>query len=124
MTIKNYDSYKTIGEVSKILGLTSKKKIPIPTHTIRFWEKEFKQIKPKILNGKRRYYDTKNIEILKKVHYLLKEQGMTINGVKKILNNKEPLNLDEISNHSIKAINLKTKLEKISNIIKDLKKLK
>ena len=124
MTIKNYDSYKTIGEVSKILGLTSKKKIPIPTHTIRFWEKEFKQIKPKILNGKRRYYDVKNIEILKKVHYLLKEQGMTINGVKKILNNKEPLNLDEISNHSIKAINLKLKLEKISNIIKDLKKLK
>ena len=124
MTIKNYDSYKTIGEVSKILGLTSKKKIPIPTHTIRFWEKEFKQIKPKILNGNRRYYDLKNIELLKKIHYLLKEQGMTINGVKKILNNKEPLNLDEISNHSIKAINLKTKLEKISNIIKDLKKLK
>ena len=124
MTIKNYDSYKTIGEVSKILGLTSKKKIPIPTHTIRFWEKEFKQIKPKILNGNRRYYDLKNIELLKKIHYLLKEQGMTINGVKKILNNKEPLNLDEISNHSIKAINLKIKLEKISNIIKDLKKLK
>ena len=124
MTIKNYDSYKTIGEVSKILGLTSKKKIPIPTHTIRFWEKEFKQIKPKILNGNRRYYDLKNIELLKKIHYLLKEQGMTINGVKKILNNKEPLNLDEISNHSIKAINLKLKLEKISNIIKDLKKLK
>ena len=124
MTIKNYNSYKTIGEVSKILGLTSKKKIPIPTHTIRFWEKEFKQIKPKILNGNRRYYDLKNIELLKKIHYLLKEQGMTINGVKKILNNKEPLNLDEISNHSIKAINLKLKLEKISNIIKDLKKLK
>ena len=124
MTIKNYDSYKTIGEVSKILGLTSKKKIPIPTHTIRFWEKEFKQIKPKILNGNRRYYDLKNIELLKKIHYLLKEQGMTINGVKKILNNKEPLNLDEISNHSIKAINLKIRLEKISNIIKDLKKLK
>ena len=124
MTIKNSDSYKTIGEVSKILGLTSKKKIPIPTHTIRFWEKEFKQIKPKILNGNRRYYDLKNIELLKKIHYLLKEQGMTINGVKKILNNKEPLNLDEISNHSIKAINLKFKLEKISNIIKDLKKLK
>ena len=41
-------------------------------------------------DGKRRYYDTKNIELLKKVHFLLKEQGMTINGVKKILNNKEP----------------------------------
>ena len=76
----------------------------MPTHTIRFWEKEFKQIKPKILNGNRRYYDKKNIEIIKKSHFLLKEQGMTINGVKKILNNKEPLKLDEISNQSIKAI--------------------
>ena len=121
---KDPNAYKTIGEVAKILGLNSQKRKMIQTHTIRYWEKEFKQIKPKILNGKRRYYDVKNIEILKKVHYLLKEQGMTISGVKRILNNKEPLKLDEISNHSIKAINLKIKLEKISNIIKDLKKLK
>ena len=124
MTSKNYDTYKTIGEVAKILGLNTKKKLPIPTHTIRFWEKEFKQIKPKILNGNRRYYDLKNIEILKKVHFLLKEQGMTINGVKKVLNNKEPLKLDEISNHTIKASNLKNKLIKISSLIKDLKGLK
>ena len=86
--------------------------------------KEFKQIKPKILNGKRRYYDTKNIELIKKVHFLLKEQGMTINGVKKILNNKEPLKLDESLNHSIKAKNLKNKLKKISDIIKELKEIK
>ena len=79
-------SYKTISEVVKILGLKSKNGQSIPTHTIRFWEKEFKQIKPKILTGNRRYYDEKNIEILKRIHHLLKEQGMTINGVKKILN--------------------------------------
>ena len=114
-------TYKTISEVVKILNLKSKKGLSLPTHTIRFWEKEFKQIKPKIFNGNRRYYDNKNIEILKKVHFLLKEQGMTIKGVKKILNNKEPLKLDEISNHSIKALNLKNKLVKISNIIKTLK---
>ena len=114
-------TYKTISEVVKILNLKSKKGLSMPTHTIRFWEKEFKQIKPKIFNGNRRYYDNKNIEILKKVHFLLKEQGMTIKGVKKILNNKEPLKLDEISNHSIKALNIKKKLVKISNIIKTLK---
>ena len=79
---KDLNAYKTIGEVAKILGLNSQKRKMIQTHTIRYWEKEFKQIKPKILNGKRRYYDTKNIELLKKVHFLLKEQGMTINGVK------------------------------------------
>ena len=121
---KTINSYKTISEVVKILKLKSKKGQSLPTHTIRFWEKEFKQIKPKIFNGNRRYYDKKNIELLKKVHFLLKEQGMTINGVKKILNNKESLKLDEISNQTIKANNLKNKLVNISNIIKNLKKLK
>ena len=120
---KSFNAYKTIGEVAKILTLNSKGGKPIPTHTIRFWEKEFKQIKPKILNGKRRYYDNKNIELLKKVHFLLKEQGMTLKGVKKILNN-EPLKLDEISNQSIKKTNLKNKLSKMSKIIKKLKTIK
>ena len=120
--IKNSEAYKTIGEVAKILELNSRNNKTITTNTIRFWEKEFKQIKPKILNGRRRYYDNKNIELLKKVHFLLKDQGMTIKGVKKILNNKEALKLDEMTNHSIKAPEFKNKLVKISNIIKSLKK--
>ena len=121
---KKAEAYKTIGEVVKILDIKSKNSNTLAPHTIRFWEKEFKQIKPKILNGNRRYYDQKNIEILKKVQFLLREQGMTINGVKKILANKEPLKLDEMTNHSIKANNLINKLKNISNIIKDLKKIK
>ena len=120
--IKNFDAYKTIGEVVKVINLNSKNAKSVSTHTIRFWEKEFKQIKPKILSGKRRYYDIKNIELLKKVHFLLKEQGMTLKGVKKILSDNEPLKLDEMSNHSIKALNLKNKLVKISTILKSLKK--
>ena len=115
------NAYKTIGEVAKLLSLNSKEGQSISTHTIRFWEKEFKQLKPRILNGNRRYYDEKNIKLLEKVYFLLKEQGMTINGVKKILNNNEPLKLDEMTNHSIKARKLKNKLEKISNLIKSLK---
>ena len=118
---KTDQAYKTIGEVTKILNIKNRSGQKIPTHTIRFWEKEFKQIKPKILNNNRRYYDKKNIDLLKKVYFLLKEQGMTIKGVKKILNSKEPLKLDEISNHSIKANNLRNKLINISNIIKSLK---
>ena len=122
MTDKKNNSYKTISEVVKILGLKSKRAKSIPTHTIRYWEKEFKQIKPKIFNGNRRYYDQKNIIIIEKIHFLLKEQGMTINGVKKVLNNEKSLKLDEISNKSIKASDFKNKLIKISNIIKSLKK--
>ena len=121
---KSESAYKTIGEVAKILKLQANKKGSLPTHIIRFWETQFKQIKPKILNSNRRYYDEKTINLLKKVKFLLKEQGMTINGVKKILNNEVSLKLDEIADKSIKAENLKNKLVKISKIVKNLKDLK
>jgi DNA-binding transcriptional MerR regulator len=121
---KSDGAYKTIGEVAKILNLKSNKKGELPTHIIRFWETQFKQIKPKILNSNRRYYDEKCINLLKKVKFLLKEQGMTINGVKKILNLKQYLELDEMENNSIKAGNLRNKLVKISKIVKNLKNLK
>ena len=84
---KSNSAYKTIGEVARILNLKSNDKGALPTHVIRFWESQFKQIKPKILNSNRRYYDEKTINLLKKVKFLLKDQGMTIKGVKKILNN-------------------------------------
>jgi len=118
---KTDQAYKTIGEVAKILDLKVNKKGSLPTHIIRFWETQFKQIKPKILNSNRRYYDEKNIELLRKIKYLLKDQGMTINGVKKILDNEDTLKLDEMADKSIKAVKLKNKLTKISNILKTLK---
>ena len=119
------DAYKSIGEVAKILDLNNKKRGTLNTHTIRFWEKKFKQIKPKILNGNRRYYNNDTIEVLKKVKYLLKDQGMTINGVKKVLKTDKSLKLDELPNNSINAnYNIKKKLKKISNLIKQIKNLK
>jgi len=121
---KSDQAYKTIGEVVKTLNLKSRSGQKIPTHTIRYWEKEFKQIKPKILSGNRRYYDKSNVDLLKKIKFLLKDQGMTINGVKKILNSGRSNNLDEISNKSIRNDNLRNKIKNILNIIKDLKKLK
>ncbi len=127
MTDKSENAYKTIGEVAEILELKSKKKGVFSTHTIRFWEKQFKQVKPKLLNSNRRYYDQKTIDILKKIKFLLKDQGMTINGVKKILdnsNNYDTLNLDEFSNNSIRADNFKNKVLKISKIVKNLKNFK
>jgi len=119
-------AYKSIGEVAEILNLKNSKKGNLNTHTIRFWEKTFKQVKPKIFNSKRRYYDKKNVDILKKIKYLLKDQGMTIKGVKKILDNEKPLNLDDVLNKSINSDdkNLKFKLNKILNIIKELKNIK
>ena len=121
---KSIKAYKTIGEVVKILGLKSRNNQSSPTYTIRYWEKEFKQIKPKIFNGNRRYYNNENIDLLKKIHFLLKEQGMTVNGVKKLLNQKEVLKLDETLNKSIKAKIIKNKVNNISNLVKSLKEFK
>ena len=56
--------YKTIGEVAKELDLIDKKTGHLQTHTIRYWETQFKQIKPTIMAGRRRYYSDKNIKIL------------------------------------------------------------
>ncbi len=119
---KGGSKYKTIGEVAKILNLIDKKKGTLSTHTIRFWEKEFKQIKPKIFSGKRRYYDENSINVLKKIKYLLKERGMTLIGVKKVLNSEDS-NVDEMYNTTIRQTNIiKSKIKNIKNIIKDLKK--
>ena len=123
MIHKSNRAYKSIGEVAKILNLVNEKKGTLNTHTIRFWEKEFKQIKPNIFNGNRRYYNNETIEILKKVKFLLKDQGMTINGVKKVLNSDKSLKLDELQNNSINTT-IKNKLKNISDIIKQIKKLK
>ena len=124
---KSDDAYKTIGEVAKLLNLVNKRNGSLNTHTIRFWEKEFKNINPKIFAGRRRYYDEKSIEILKKIKFLLKNEGMTIKGAKKALSSSSAFNLDELSNQSInmdKNLVLKKKLTNISKLVKEIKKLK
>ena len=117
---ENKKIYKTIGEVAKILNLVNKKNGKLSTHTIRFWEKEFKQIKPFIFSGKRRYYDDKTVLILKKIQFLLKNKGMTVKGVKIELQNNDS-ELDEFDNKTINTKNIKTKLSKIAHIIKSIK---
>ena len=123
-------AYKTIGQVTKELGLINQKTGRIQTHTIRYWETQFKQIKPIIRAGKRRYYSTKVFKIIKYIKFLLKEEGLTINGAKKILNMTKTDSLDDLTNMSINRPNLnrteviKNKVKNISKIIKELKKLK
>ena len=126
---KKYEAYKTIGEVAEIVGLIDKKRGTLSTHTIRFWEKKFSQIKPIILSGKRRYYSNKEIRIIKLIKYLLKEKGMTIKGVKAVLNNPKSLELDgtikySVNNQSLNKEKIKGKIKKISKIIDELKKFK
>ena len=126
--LKFDEAYKTIGEVTKELGLINKKTGRLQTHTLRYWESQFKQIKPKIRAGKRRYYTKRDFQIIKLIKFLLKEKGLTINGVKKILSNPESRALDDNTNLGVYKPDLKNtkiikdKIKKISKIISELKK--
>jgi len=127
---KKNTAYKTIGEVAKELDLVNKKTGSLQTHTIRYWETQFKQIKPIIKAGARRYYSNKNIKIINYIKFLLKEKGLTINGVKKILDDKDTQSIDDLVNFGVykpgnkSAKFVKDKIKNISRIIKELKKIK
>ena len=112
-----------ISQLALLLNLTNKKTKKPLNYVIRYWEKEFPGIKPILLN-KRRYYSSKQIEKIELVKYLLKDRGLTINGVKKVL--KSNINtLDDYNSSSLKADyfkqNIKIKSKKILDKIKIIK---
>ena len=113
-----------ISDLSKMLNLVNNKKNKPNNHILRYWEKEFRQIKPKIIN-KRRYYSSNQVEIIKLINFLVKEKGMTIKGAKSVLNSN--INkLDDYNSHSLQAKYYKKLFEnktiKLLNKIKNLKK--
>ena len=113
-----------ISELSKKLRIINLKNSKPMNYILRYWEKEFKQIKPKIINN-RRYYSEDQVEIIKLIKYLLKDKGMTIKGAKIVLNSK--INkLDEYNYDSLKAnyykLNIKEKSSNLLTRIKNLKK--
>jgi len=127
---KEEKKYKTISEVAKELDLIDQNSGKLQTHTIRYWETQFKQIKPTIMAGRRRYYSSKNIKVLNYIKSLLKVEGFTINGVKKILESEKLESIDDSLNKGVyKPVNkstkvIKDKIKNISRIIKELKKIK
>ena len=119
----NKNKLINISELAKTLGLIDKKTGKPLTHTLRFWESKFKQIKPTILSGNRRYYSKKDVDLIKMIYFLLKEQGLTIKGALTLLNNKRN-NIDEIATSSIKTEYYKNKIKaKSKNILEKIKKL-
>ena len=69
--------YFKIGEVSELLG--------IPTYVLRFWETEFKRIKPKRTDSGQRLYRKNDVELIQKIQYLLYKKRFTIPGAKRYL---------------------------------------
>ena len=117
------EKLKNITELSKSLNLINPKTNKSNNYIIRYWEKEFKQIKPVFIN-KRRYYTEKQVEIIKMIKFLLKDQGMTISGVKNVL--KSSINsLDDNNSYSLKADYFRKKIKiKSKKILDKIKKLK
>jgi len=116
--LKNNNKLLSISQVAKLLGLINKKNKKPSTHTLRFWEKKFKQLKPTIFYGNKRYYSAKDIKIIKMIIFLLKEQGLTINGAIKLMNDKVK-KLDVTSASSIKEKYYKSLIKIKSKIILD-----
>lgn len=112
-----------ISELTKLLNIDQDKNKKTSNHTLRYWEKEFSQIKPKIIK-KRRYYDTNQIEIIKMIKFLLKDKELTIKGVKKVLNSNFK-KLDDYKSYSLKADYYKVRIKiKSKKVLERLKKLK
>ena len=125
MSEKSAEALKTIGEVAKELNLIELETGKAKTYILRFWEKEFPQLKPKLRARGRRYYTEENIKFLKKIHYLLKDKGMTIKGAKKIIeNNINDIEVDDFERKDISTNNLLDKKEKLIRIKKIITEIK
>ena len=115
--------YYSISELSKILNSENLNKSKISNPTLRYWEKEFKQIKPKFINN-RRYYSIKQVEQIRFIRHLLKDKGMKIEGVKKMLNLRD-YELDDKENYSLKDNFYKELLKnKTKKLLEKIKKIK
>ena len=119
----NEEKMISISSLAKEIGLVDRKGKPL-NHILRYWEKQFSQIKPILMPGNRRYYTKNNVNLIKLVYFLINNQKLTILGVKKVLN-KKINNLDQFHSMSIKAEYYKNVLsEKSKNLLKKIKKLK
>ncbi len=112
-----------IRELCRILNLVDSKTNKPLNHILRYWEKEFKQIKPKKINNQR-YYSSKDIEILKVINFLLKDKKLTIKGAKEALKSKI-IKLDGNKTFSLRddyyRNYIKSKSKSVLNKIKNIK---
>jgi len=101
--MKSPQAFRTISEVSS--------ETKVPTHVLRFWESKFPKINPLKRSGNRRYYRPDDVKLIIKIKTLLYDNGYTVRGVQKLLEEKNQNNLTKLSN--IDYQNLKEELNKI-----------
>ena len=116
-------NYLNISELSIRLNLINKKTGKPLNHILRYWEKEFSEIKPVILKGNRRYYNQKQVDRIAYIKFLLRDKGLTIKGAKSILKGKKII--DETDKNIIEKDYFKMSIKnKSKNILKKIKGIK
>ena len=101
----DHKSFSTISKTAKIIGVQS--------HVLRFWEKKFFSINPKKSLSGRRYYSSKDIQILLRIKKLLYEQGFTIKGAVNFIDRKDVMTT--ANNSEV----FKQKVNRIRDLLKD-----
>jgi DNA-binding transcriptional MerR regulator len=105
--------YYSISEVSEITG--------IKQYVLRFWEKEFSDLKPKKNRAGNRTYQLKDIELVNRIKNLLYEEGFTIEGARAQL--KEFRHTTEPENKELDQENMKTVLKDIKKELSEILKI-
>ena len=123
-TNKSSEAFRTIREVAEI--------IDVPQHVLRFWESKFRQVNPLKRGGGRRYYRPDDVILIKRIKKLLYDDGYTIKGVQKLLNESKNKNDLLVKKSSIKTVS-DTKIsntefgvdkEKLKEVLQELQELK
>ena len=101
--------YFTIGETSDLCG--------VKAHVLRYWEQEFSQLKPVKRRGNRRYYQRKDVILIRQIKALLYDEGFTIGGARQKLSSHESKSDITKSQQIIKQ--LRIELEEVSKILRN-----
>ena len=78
---KSDQAFRTIGELAGELG--------VPQHVLRYWETRFEQLRPLQRAGNRRYYRPADVQLARRIHRLLDQEGYTIRGVQQLLASRD-----------------------------------
>ena len=111
-------SHKTMSEISSYYTISNvSKKLNIPPHVLRFWEKKFNFVKPKKSETGRRYYSNQDIVNLEIIKDLLHEKGYTISGAIKYMKNNNELDDHKLNQPNTNIETLTDKIHKTSDLI-------
>ena len=100
--------YFTIGEVGELCA--------VKPHVLRYWEAEFPQLKPVKRRGNRRYYQRRDVILIRQIKSLLYEQGYTIGGARQKMTDSP----EEVASSQVRTGEIKALIKELEEVIKSL----